>query len=73
MRVHKEMLARWEKFCDLYIRELGYGQSTKDVKSSSCAWTIANRLDIPKEAYHVGLHDAHITTALRRIFPNAGL
>ena len=35
MRVHKEMLARWGKFCDLYIRELGYGQSAVDVKTDA--------------------------------------
>jgi len=35
------------------------------------AWTIADKLDIPKEAYHVGMNDIHIATGLRRIFPNA--
>ena len=42
-----------------------------DVTNTILAWNIAFRLEIPKEAYHVGLNDKHIETALRRIFPNA--
>jgi hypothetical protein len=71
MKIHKEMLARWKKFCDLRSRELGYRLETVD--TPRLAWNIAHQLEIPKEAYHVddSINDAHIETALKRIFPNA--
>ena len=71
MKVHAEMLARWRKYTALYVRDLGHGQTVDDVKTPACAWTIAHKLDIPREAYGFGLHDKHIETALKRIFPNA--
>ena len=69
MKVSKEMLKRWEKYCRLFCME--HGLTPEDIKSCSMAWTIADKLDIPKEAYHVGMNDIHIATGLRRIFPNA--
>ena len=71
MRATPEMLARWRKYCALYVHDLGHGQTVDDVTSGACAWMIAHKVDIPREAYHVGMNDAHIATALRRIFPNA--
>ena len=71
MKVDKETLNRWRKYCALYIQDLGYGQGLADCKHPACAWTIAHRLDIPREAYHMGCNDTHIETALKRIFPNA--
>lgn len=68
MRVHKEMLGRWEKDCRLYIADYGY--ALDDVTDKAQAWSVAHRLDIPREAYHVGLNDSHIETALKRIFTN---
>ena len=69
MKVSKEMFYRWSKYADLYCRENGAIPS--DIMDGKLCWTIAYRLDIPKEAYHAGLNDTHITTALRKIFQNA--
>ena len=73
MKVHKEMFERWKKYCVLFCRE--HNLKTEDIKSSSMAWAIAFKLEIPREAYHVDpdINDSHIQTALRRIFPNAHL
>lgn len=69
MKVHKEMFSRWEKYARLLLQE--YGATPEKVSTPVSAWNIAHRLDIPKEAYHVGLNDSHIETALKRIFINA--
>ncbi len=69
MKVHKEMFERWDKYATLFLAERGY---TKDnVKTKMSAWYVANLIDIPKEAYRIGLNDNHIETALKRIFPQA--
>ena len=69
MKVSKEMLARWDKYARLLLNE--HGLSVEKVVKPVQAWDIAHRLDIPKEAYHAGMNDTHIETALKRIFPNA--
>jgi hypothetical protein len=66
MRVHKELFERWNKYSVLLLKEHGY--KPDDVKSKITAWNIANKLDIPKEAYKLGMNDNHIETALKRIF-----
>jgi hypothetical protein len=44
-----------------------------DVKTGRDAWAVAHRAGIVTAAYDVGrdVVDAHIQTALQRIFPNA--
>ena len=71
MKIDKQTLERWNKFCVLLLAEHGY--KTDQVKTGREAWNIAHKLDIPKEAYHIddSIVDAHIVTALKRIFPNA--
>jgi hypothetical protein len=69
MKVHKELYERWNKYAMMLLKEHGY--KTDDVKSKITAWNIANKLDIPKEAYKLGMEDNHIETALKRIFPIA--
>ena len=68
MKVHKEMFDRWNKYITLYLKE--YNMHPDDIKNIGTAWSIAFKLDIPKEAYHCDLHDAHIDTALKKIFKN---
>ena len=68
MEIHKKMIDRWEKYANLFCRELG--QCTDDVKTGRRAWEIAHRINIPREAYQAypGITDNHIETALKRIF-----
>lgn len=69
MAVHPEMFERWAKYARQLLAE--HNRTVSDVTTPVMAWNIAHKLDIPKEAYHVGLNDRHIETALRRIFPLA--
>jgi hypothetical protein len=69
MKVYKELFDRWEKYSRLFCAD--YGTTTSKITSKVSAWNIANALSIPKEAYHLGMNDTHIETALKRIFPNA--
>ena len=69
MKVSKEMFDRWDKYARLLLAESN--RFPADVTTPVEAWNIAHKLGIPKEAYHVGLSDPHIDTALRRIFPKA--
>ena len=69
MKVSKEMFARWKKYVYLFMAE--HEESIDTINSPSHAWTVAHRVEIPKEAYHVGLNDGHIETALKKIFLNA--
>jgi len=69
MKVHKELFARWHKYVHLFLAE--HNAKLSDVTTPVVAWNIAFKLDIPREAYHVGLNDSHIETALRKLFPFA--
>jgi len=69
MRVDATLLARWCKYAELYMAD--FKLNVDDVTTPVMAWTVAHRIGIPKEAYHVGLNDTHIETALRRVFPKA--
>jgi len=66
MRVSKDMLNRWRKYADLLLRE--NNRTIESITTLSTVWAIAHKLDIPREAYHAGLNDNHIETALKRIF-----
>jgi hypothetical protein len=49
-----------------------HGFTLNDVKTGVDAWAVAHRSGITKEAYEdANVYDAHIQTALERIFPNA--
>lgn len=69
MKVEKETFARWNKYTDLFLKENGI--TVAAVNTPIKAWDVAHRLSIPKEAYHIGLNDSHIKTALRKLFPHA--
>lgn len=69
MKVHRELYNRWDKYVRLFMADCG--TQPQDVRAPFAAWAVAYLVDIPEEAYHVGLNDRHIETALRRIFPNA--
>ena len=71
MKIQKEMLHRWKKYCTLYCN--AYRKTPKDITRGTEAWNIAHALDIPQEAYHIDndINDTHIRTALKTIFTNA--
>ncbi|MFA5311685.1 MAG: hypothetical protein WC375_00035 [Methanomassiliicoccales archaeon] len=69
MKVDKPTFLRWQKYVSLLLQE--NNKTAEDITTGVQAWNVAHKLDIPKEAYHMGLNDTHIQTALKRIFPNA--
>lgn len=62
-----------EKWTDLATKFLSERKlKLEDVKTGADAWTVASRCGITDEAYKDReITDAHIQTALARIFPNA--
>ena len=71
MKIDKATFERWNKYCQLFVAE--HSLQIEDIKTGIDAWNIAHRLDIPREAYAIdnSIVDAHIKTALQKIFPNA--
>jgi hypothetical protein len=69
MKIHKEMLQRWEKYSRLILKEKG--KNVDDIKSKIEAWAIARELSIPVEAYHAGYNSKELENGLKLIFTNA--
>lgn len=70
MKFNAETVERWCKLCadHLALR----GETLADVQTGVKAWATAHDTGITREAYSVrSVIDAHIQTALERIFPNA--
>lgn len=68
--IPQETVARWTKWVDLELanRKLSRG----DIKTGRDAWSAASICGILRDAYSDNaIKDAHIQTALKRIFPNA--
>ena len=63
---------RWRLLANHWLESQGLPPPEKIQKGSS-AWTIAHRSGITEEAYAIDrrVTDAHIQTALEKIFPNA--
>jgi len=70
MRVPRDMLERWREAAQLFLAEYGY--APEDVETAINAWDVAFHTGMMMEAYDHGMHDGHIQTALKQIFPNAG-
>jgi hypothetical protein len=49
------------------------GYSIDDVKLGSDAWTVAHNVGFASYCYDLGrdIYDAHIVTAMKKVFPNA--
>lgn len=67
-----ETISRWTKKVTDYLSHSDSGYVADDIKTGGHAWQIAHRVDITFEAYSDrSVVDAHIVTALKKIFPNA--
>jgi len=66
-------VTRWAKMAEMFLLRLeGVTGTTKDIHLGVEAWTIAHLSGITSEAYDDrSVTDAHIKTALEKIFPNA--
>lgn len=74
MRIEKATVDAWREKARVWL-ETGVkgGATVDDVKTGVDAWAVAHRVGITNEAYAMSrdIHDAHIQTALEKIFPNA--
>lgn len=71
MRFNAETIERWKKMVNDFVAEHCNG-AVDDVLTGSMAWEVAHRAGITGEAYKDRtVVDAHIKTALQKIFPNA--
>jgi hypothetical protein len=70
MRLPQETIERWRKWCAL---ELANRKMTcADIKTGRDAWAAASLCGILRDAYSDNaIKDAHIQTALEKIFPEA--
>lgn len=63
--IARQWLADGSRFVD------GQPRYIEDVTVGACAWDVAHRCGILRECWALGCNDAHIRSALKRIFPNA--
>lgn len=69
-KFNAETIDRWATMAADCLGQRGY--DLYDVKFGSEAWSVAHTAGITKEAYEDrSVVDAHIVSALRKIFPNA--
>lgn len=70
MRIPSETIARWTKWVELEFANRKLNRH--DITTGRDAWSAASLCGILKDAYaDNAIRDAHIQTALERIFPNA--
>lgn len=66
-----EKVKHWGELAEKWLNEK-HGISCVDIKMGVEAWVIAHRTGISSDAYKDDtVTDAHIKTALQKIFPNA--
>lgn len=70
-RFDKETVSRWTAQVDAWMSENWQGMTRDGVQFARDAWTVAHRSGVTDEAYRDrSVTDAHIQTALAKIFPN---
>lgn len=71
MRFPKETVERWSADAERYLIDT-HGITRAGVRTGVDAWSVAHRIGITREACEDRtVTDAHIQTALERVFPNA--
>lgn len=79
-KIPAETVERWAGLVDRHFDLTGHGERREHIVLGKSAWTLAHRVGILDEAYGntakdmpgiEGVNDAHIQTALERIFPEA--
>ena len=72
MKINEETLSKWRAKADGWLMNHG-NLIANQITTGLDAWTVAHNAGITLEAYDMSrdITDAHIQTALERIFPNA--
>lgn len=69
-KIPASTIEAWRTKAAAFLKTKGY--TIDDVKTGADAWAVANHCDMSREAYKDhDANDAHIQTALEKIFPNA--
>lgn len=74
MHISNDMINAWTIKASTWLASATNGKLTRnDITAGVDAWAVAHRAGITNEAYAISrdIVDAHIQTALSRIFPNA--
>ena len=70
-RFNQEVVVRWSEMADKWLLSVARVNRLAVVEGSM-AWRVAHMCGITEEAYSDRMvTDAHIVTALRKVFPNA--
>ena len=71
-KIAQETICRWRGMAEVWLaNNTRKGNTRADVLNGIDAWTIAHRCGITNDAYQDrDIVDAHIQTALEKIFPN---
>ena len=70
MKFNSETVTRWSKMAETFLQEKSL--TVNDIRIGADAWATARRAGFLDNAYgDRTVTDAHIVTALKRIFPNA--
>lgn len=72
-KINALMINKWRNMCEKWLAGSPESATCSSIITGRDAWTVAHRAGIVQEAYAMGqdIHDAHIQTALEKIFPNA--
>lgn len=71
-KIDNATVNNWRSLCETWLQNK-YSKSLDWITTGKDAWTVAHAVEIPRQAYALGrdIHDAHIRTALEKIFPKA--
>jgi hypothetical protein len=69
MKIPRQTIDQWRNSAAAWLAQKGH--TLEDLRTGRDAWTVAHHTGITREAYeNPSIVDAHIQTALGRIFPN---
>lgn len=71
-KISDKTIARWSVMAADWVSAHGRGIGLEAIDTGQLAWSVAHSCGITNEAYQDRtILDAHIQTALEKIFPNA--
>ena len=72
-KINKDIVSRWGDMCEIWLEGSPEAATCSSIRTGRDAWFVAHSAGIVREAYAMDrdIHDAHIQTALQKIFPNA--
>lgn len=72
MKLDSKLVDSWIERVDIHLL-VSSGVNRMAVETGSMAWSLAGKLGLSREAYDISrdITDAHIVTALKKVFPNA--